>query len=359
MLLPLLLIFLLSAVVAILVFGNLPALRNSPVHGLYLQLARANTWTLHQVRTNERIYVVLRLLIPVFYVAVVLFCVFQFFKWVYPALDTGVLNSWAHTAYIAGSILFVARSTIKAIFTDPGTVTAANVDAACSRYRNNGLIFFGKWCSTCQREKPARSKHCSVCNRCVLLYDHHCIWINNCVGQDTFRWFMEFLVLNINMMAYGAYLCWRELAQHQRPDGWWRLIVATTEANRIAGMLLILASVISLITLLFTLLHVRYLYLGVTTNEAEKWGDIEHLVSLGVLYFIVEKEVYVEEAFYRLDDGGTEKVYIPLNDDGHTRYTNEDRNNFTFVKIALMETDLINIYDRGFVENVKERVFPH
>jgi len=156
------------------------------------------------------------------------------------------------------------------------------------------------------------------------------------------------------MMVYGAYLCWLELRQLNAPNGWWKLIVATTENNRISGILLLLASIISVITSLFTCLHLRYLYLGVTTNEAEKWGEIEHLVSLGVLFYVVERDIYVEEASMRQADGTYEVVYLRLNDD---QVVFKGKGDLTFLKITLMENDLNNIYDGGFVNNVKERIF--
>lgn len=357
MLALLVLIVALSVVVAMLLFGDSPTFRNTPIHSLHLVLVKANASAMRQVQSNAHIYSFLQWLVPLFYCVVVLFCLFEFFIWVYPALDSGVVDSHVHSAYIAFSIASVVFSTALVTLSDAGTVTPANVDSACSAYPNNGLIFFPKSCHTCCLLKPARSKHCSVCNKCVILYDHHCIWVNNCIGYKNFRWFMAFLVLNINMMVYGGYLCLRELRKQSAPNGWWKLIVATTESNRIAGILLILASIISVITFLFFCLHIRYLYLGVTTNEADKWGDIEHLVSLGMLYYIVEKNVYVEEASLRLMDGTFEVVYILLNDDGETRYTVQDKERYTFLKISLMETDLDNIYDHGFFNNFKERVF--
>ncbi|SGZ50176.1 CIC11C00000005480 [Sungouiella intermedia] len=354
MLLILLLILLLALVVAIVLFGDSPNFRNTPIQSFHHFLLRTNASISRRIMANDQIYAALRWLVPLFYVMVVLFCLFEFFSWVYPALDSDILNSQLHSAYIAFTIASVFLSTALVTFSDPGTVNSANVAAACAKFKDNGLIFFGKTCSTCHTYKPARSKHCSVCNRCVLLFDHHCIWFNNCIGYNNYRWFIAFLLSNINMMVYGAYLCWLELRQLNAPNGWWKLIVATTENNRISGILLLLASIISVITSLFTCLHLRYLYLGVTTNEAEKWGEIEHLVSLGVLFYVVERDIYVEEASMRQADGTYEVVYLRLNDD---QVVFKGKGDLTFLKITLMENDLNNIYDGGFVNNVKERIF--
>lgn len=356
MLLLLILILLLATTVATILFGDSPTLRKTPIRSFHKLLIRANSSVARQVQANDQLYAFLRWLVPLFYAAVVLFCLFQFFSWVYPALNASVLDSHFHLAYIAFSIASVVFSTALVTFSDPGTVTSANVAAACAKYKTNGLIFFDKTCSTCHIKKPARSKHCSVCNTCVLIYDHHCIWVNNCIGYNNFRWFMAFLFLNINMMVYGGYLCFVELRQQPVPHGWWKLIVATTESNRIAGILLLLAAIISVLTSLFACLHLRYLYLGVTTNEEEKWAEIEHLVSLGVLYYVVEDNLYVEEASMKESDGRFLVVYLHLYDD-LVAYREKDKAKYTFLKVALMENDLDNIYDSGFWHNVKERIF--
>lgn len=354
MLLILLLVILLAVTVATVLFGDSPHLRNTPVHTFHQLLLRANASAFRQVQANNQLYAVLRWLVPLFYAGVVLFCLFEFFSWVYPALDASVLDSHFHLAYIAFTIASVILSTALVTFTDPGTVTPANVAAACAKYKYNGLIFFDKTCSTCHTKKPARSKHCSVCNRCVLMYDHHCIWVNNCIGYNNFRWFMAFMFLNINMMVYGGYLCFAELRNQPAPNGWWKLIVATSESNRISGILLLLAAIISVLTSLFACLHLRYCYLGVTTNEAEKWGEIEHLIALGVLYYVPEDNIYVEEASMRESDGTFLVVYLHLYDD---QVAYMDKGSRTFLRITLMENDLDNIYDGGFVHNVKERLF--
>ena len=63
----------------------------------------------------------------------------------------------------------------------------------------------GTICTTCDIEKPPRSKHCSVCNVCVEKFDHHCIWINNCAGAKNYRWFILFLFLHMLVSIYGFF----------------------------------------------------------------------------------------------------------------------------------------------------------
>lgn len=345
-------ILLFAFLVAVLLFGDSPSYRNTPIHKLHASLSRSQAQVSGFLGSSPRLFAILRWLVPCFYCVVVTFCITRFFQNVYPML----LPGFGHNSFIAFSIGAVAATTVLVTFSDPGTVTLSNVDTACAHFRMNGLIFFPRKCSTCRTEKPARSKHCSVCNKCVLLYDHHCIWVNNCIGYRNYRWFVAFLGANINLMAYGGYLCWLGLSQQPHPQGYWRLIVSSTESNKIAGVLAILCVIFVPITSVFAALHVRYLYLGVTSNEADKWGDVEHLVALGVLFYVDELHQYVERATVKEGSAFT-NVYVQLSDD-KILFTEKDVPRYTLSKVELVETDLVNIYDKGFAQNAVERLLP-
>lgn len=352
-----------GALVAILLFGDQPRFRGSWLHRLYKAVNLANGkaahWVVGFTTENPAVGLVLRWLVPLFYVGIICFCIHLFFSHIYGQLPPEVLGSVLHNSWIAISIALLAVSTTLVTFTDPGMLTPANVNQSNMAFRPNGLIFFEKLCYTCNLPKPARSKHCSTCNKCVLLYDHHCLWVNNCIGLRNYRWFCAYLVLNINLMAYGGILCFWMLQSQSKEYptlSWWRLITRTTEHNRIAGILAILAAIFVPITSIFTILHIRYLYLGVTTSEADKWGEIEHLVNLGVLYYIEELEQFAEQATMRDRHGGYTKAYISLADET-VLFIAEETTKFTMKKIALVEHDLVNVYDRGFWNNFQDRLW--
>lgn len=355
MLLPVV-ILVLAAALAILLFGDSPAVRHTAIHRAHGRLSRATDAVLSFLASHEGVYAAIRWAVPMFYVAMVVLCVGWYFAAVEPLLTARIRLSAFHQLLVFFILASVASSFLLVTFMDPGYVTPENVDTAVHLFPDNHIIFFGRHCTTCRLPRPARAKHCSVCNRCVVLFDHHCLWVNNCIGYRNYPWFMAFLVLNIAMMWYGAYLCWRALEWQSRLLGWWKLVTKTTHANRVAGTLFLVAVSLLVVTAAFTLLHTRYLYLGVTTNEAEKWGEIEYLVERGLLYYVRDMDTYVEKALLRGDSDDYERVYLSLVDD-LVRFREIDEGSHQFVRVELVETDLVNIYDRGLWGNVRERVF--
>lgn len=54
-----------------------------------------------------------------------------------------------------------------------------------------------KLCSRCKTYKPPRAHHCSTCRRCYLKYDHHCTLLDTCIGFHNYKFFYQFMVLNL------------------------------------------------------------------------------------------------------------------------------------------------------------------
>lgn len=362
-------IILFSAIlISIVVFGNSPNFRNTPIYKLRLKILRWNhhiiAWINYvdsQVFGNKLVYYS-GWLVPLFYIIVVSFCLHQFFTKVYKILPLFVRKSRFHSAYIAFTILSIFVDTFMATFSNPGRINTDNVDKVDSFFQNNELIFFAdNYCSTCDLIKPARSKHCSICNNCIMLFDHHCIWVNNCIGYYNYKWFIGFLILNINLLGYGGYLCYRAMssAKAEFPTlSYWQTIISTNDSNKATGVLLMLCVIFIMIAALFTGLHLRYLYLGVTTNECDKWSEVEYLIGLGSLYQVIDSnsnEKYVEKCvIMNHDNGSYETVFISLKNEKVLFSANDG---IELRKIESVEDDLINIYDHGFVNNSKERIF--
>ncbi|KAI0169795.1 zf-DHHC-domain-containing protein [Hypoxylon sp. FL1284] len=49
-----------------------------------------------------------------------------------------------------------------------------------------------KWCSECCNWKPDRVHHSSEINRCVYRMDHYCPWVGGMIGENSFKFFVQF-----------------------------------------------------------------------------------------------------------------------------------------------------------------------
>lgn len=77
-----------------------------------------------------------------------------------------------------GALLFVlcVVTFVLTSFTDPGLITASNVEEYKAIFPYDEFMFHDKPCQTCNISKVARSKHCRFLKGCVAKYDHYCIW---------------------------------------------------------------------------------------------------------------------------------------------------------------------------------------
>ncbi|KAI5867660.1 zf-DHHC-domain-containing protein [Durotheca rogersii] len=51
-----------------------------------------------------------------------------------------------------------------------------------------------KWCSECCNWKADRVHHSSEINRCVMRMDHYCPWVGGMVGENSFKFFVQFVM---------------------------------------------------------------------------------------------------------------------------------------------------------------------
>lgn len=328
------------ALCGVLIFGNLPKVRNTWIGSIRREIIRR---LLHfNNASNEWITVNswwLNWLIPLFYVVVVTFCLYEFFHRTWSILYDDIRRSLIHRIYIIFTISMVYGFTILATFSNPGKLSYDNANESNEYFINDEIIFFNdNYCSTCKLLKPARSKHCSTCNRCVILFDHHCIWINNCVGYYNYKYFIGFLLSNLNLLIYGGYICNKSIPSYKL--GFDRHHEYYQE-YKITLVFILLCGIFSMITGIFFAFHLRYIYLGVSTNELDKWGEIEYLVSLGNLYYYQGQ--YLEKVDNHL---------ISLKDET-TIYQFDQVNAVPIKTVEVID----NIYDQGFKNNLLQRLF--
>jgi len=231
-------------------------------------------------------------LVQIFYLLVVVGGYATFAAYGYPHIPSRLLSS-VHK-YV-GFVLFTACLAIwaKACTTDPGTVTAANVDELCKTYEWDQQIFVSGECKTCELVKPARSKHCSLCRKCVARFDHHCIWINNCVGVGNHRYFLWFLFAHLAICFYGFGLggtilfevvVQKELltavfvnpVTRERYQATYLIVGQYLLATE--GMVVfvtVLCAIMGFVLLGFFGWHLNLVRTGCTTNELSKWNYIK------------------------------------------------------------------------------------
>mmetsp|Transcript_15878 Transcript_15878/g.48196 ORF Transcript_15878/g.48196 Transcript_15878/m.48196 type:complete len:329 (+) Transcript_15878:934-1920(+) len=211
----------------------------------------------------------------------------------FPWLENNPRLSSYHTYTPYPAVAAGLASFVFACYVDPGTLTPASLHRF-SREAYDGVIYTPKMCQTCMIPRPARSKHCVVCNRCVAKFDHHCPWINTCVGERNYRYFLLFLWYHSVLCFYAAYLHCQILAhmswdvyrlheayyldstgQHVRVSRWQAFQYLLIRHNVVVAVG-IFCLVIAIALLAFWGYHMWLIRCGTTTNETFKWSDLKY-----------------------------------------------------------------------------------
>ncbi|KAJ9682145.1 hypothetical protein PVL29_018167 [Vitis rotundifolia] len=270
---------------------------------------------------------------------------------------SGVHRYTSLLAVGVGVVLFLLTS-----FSDPGTVTAENVSKYLSAYPYDNIIYSEKECATCRIPKPARSKHCSICDRCVARFDHHCGWMNNCIGERNTRFFMAFLlwhfllciygtvaiglvlagrlkelkVIHILTVYYGIENSFASLAPHVVQ---WLLGSYNTQL-----LLMVFLAIVSLLLAGFFSYHANLCFTNTTTNETFKWED----------YIRWQQKLNEAKA-------STAALKAGISDLNCERKPPESKWKAFFRRSRLEDVEPVsknNIYDKGFLRNLHEIIFP-
>ncbi|KAK4580126.1 palmitoyltransferase swf1 [Recurvomyces mirabilis] len=179
-------------------------------------------------------------------------------------------------------------STYATVVSKVDYITAENIDVRLRDYPYDHVLFHpGISCTTCNRPKPARSKHCGLCGVCVAKCDHHCPWVNNCLGRANYRYFLLLLLSLGVLQIYGAYLAYYILQPEltYKPRGfmptkspyWSDLGLGMVNAINKGGLSIagvgLLAASTALLPLGLLAYHCYLIWAGTTTNESQKWAD--------------------------------------------------------------------------------------
>lgn len=174
-------------------------------------------------------------------------------------------------------------------------ITASTYENALRRYPYDYTLYHPhQACRTCNRPKPARSKHCPICKTCVERQDHHCIWINNCVGLHNYHWFIALLISTACLLFYGAYTglgIMNKILQNAFPPKssypsvtswsaglswteWLNVCSIAIASNARIGAVSLLACMTFPLAVAFLVYHIYLIWAGTTTNETAKWSDM-------------------------------------------------------------------------------------
>lgn len=252
-------------------------------------------------------------------------------------------------AVAVGVLLFLLTS-----FSDPGVVKAGSVSQYLSAYPYDNIIYSEKKCPTCKIPKPARSKHCSICDQCVARFDHHCGWMNNCIGEKNTRYFMAFLfwhfllclygtvaiglimagklqelrIVHILTVYYGVENSFLSLAPHIAQ---WLLGSYNTQI-----LIMVFLSIVGILLAGFFVYHAKLCLSNTTTNETFKWQE----------YISCQRKLNEAES--------TDAV-------PRESMSGKSKWKALFPRSSPDTVDIPkknNTYDRGFVHNVGEVIFP-
>lgn len=111
------------------------------------------------------------------------------------------------------------------------------------------------------------------------------------------------------------------------------------------------------LVLAFFIEHMRYIYLGVTTNESAKWEDVQDCIGDGTIFMFTNPDIQTHSehehniVVQKMPDGSYNRRLSPE----ELRIVNDQKLRLTKVKSVY---DITNIYDKGFRRNFIDRAFP-
>ncbi|ORY87127.1 DHHC palmitoyltransferase-domain-containing protein [Protomyces lactucae-debilis] len=298
--LPLLLTFIcvFSLVTFLVLFGHVPALKQTPIGQaktlLTIKLpslldkldARLIQGRLRPVlqRSYQRVAHERHPIVLWFYLILYCGCVCIYLLRAAPLLST------KHRMCLPILIAAPLWSLFKAASTDPGIITAENHAYYMQRYKYDQVLYrTGQDCRTCRRSKVARSKHCPLCNKCVAKHDHHCVWINGCVGEQNMRFFLVFLISNIITFSYAFIVLVQILLAKREVAKASLSVLATLRLDPALGSLALFSGICNLLVFVFLFYHLYLVWSGVTTNETLKFEDVRNALHDGEIALVVRE----------------------------------------------------------------------
>ena len=353
-------------------------------------------------------FVAERLLILI-YCAVVFGAWSVVFFYIFPWVDSQPESASQSAEYVPhyhkaiGYVTFAAcvLSWRYASTTSPGIITKQSLHRY-SHYPYDELLFpSGKTCKTRHIPKVARSKF----DRYKYLqnvprFDHFCGWVYNTIGEENYRFFLLFLVVHVVMCVYGTIITSRlfygEAKRHNligatfvdRMTGQeyeattWILVQFLFHTHLPEAAVLLLMGVMAVALGIFLMYHVYLTSYGMTTNESYKWSAVKKWHKKQTKRYrqaLKNGEIVIVPDDSKINNDSedtSQKSSFTVSDDADVTCTPSADGSKSDQGLVKDDHDCVighcadedivrdpgpmprNIYDRGFIENWKEVLFP-
>ncbi|KAI1501609.1 palmitoyltransferase PFA5 [Biscogniauxia marginata] len=130
-----------------------------------------------------------------------------------------------------------------------------------------------KWCSECCNWKPDRVHHSSEIDRCVLRMDHYCPWVGGMIGENSFKFFVQFT-------TYTA--CYCAIVLGATASSIRRQIADGSPLDPYLLAAVVLAAFFGLFTFLMTVTSMRYIFLNMTNVDMLGYQSKVYLLAVNV-----------------------------------------------------------------------------
>jgi len=176
--------------------------------------------------------------------------------------------------------------------TSPGYVTSLSMPKY-DNYVYDNILYHDRVCPTLKIRKIARSKYDTMTARHVPRFDHYCVWLNQPVGEENYRAFLAFVLIQTFMCWYGViaiFLIFKGEVEEKNlfeakfinvvtgmeMDARWDIIFQWIVSRHISlASVFLLGVVMGSLLAAFSLFHIFLIFNGMTTNEFFKWRDIK------------------------------------------------------------------------------------
>lgn len=316
----------------------------------------------------------------IFYLAIFYGCWSIVWFFVYPIVDQ---QDYVRSYHKVIGMFFFAACMISwryASSTSPGIITASNIHRY-SHFPYDNVLFVPQTCKTTSIIRPARSKfdrHRYHGN--VPRFDHFCGWVYNTVGEENYRFFLVFLLMHFVACGYGGIIIASIFYGHllkvnlleavfvdrftgqEVPATKFLLFQYLFDRFALQCAVGILMGVMSIALGLFLGYHIWLTSRGMTTNESFKWDDVRkwHKFELNRYNDAVKQGLLVSDSKLQFKASLQEKdvTCMSVAPDVNSEKKRDEEEVQMNAAVKHPGPEPKNIYNRGFVENWKEVIFP-